>query len=80
MKSERQIISRIRSIKYEGQRQGQGFYQRMQNGRGCGNPLQMLDLMHQAQELEWVLGREVKVKELNWYQKARRIFRRMNRG
>jgi hypothetical protein len=76
MKSEEEIISRIRWLKYEAQRVSAGFSRRIINLNAIGSPLDMLSLLKQASTLEWVIGREIPVKKINWYQKARKIWRR----
>lgn len=77
MRTENEIIHRIKRLKYLAYRQSAGFDRVRKVGHSAtGNPLNFLTHMSEAHTLQWVLGREVPVKDINWYQAGLRAWRR----
>jgi hypothetical protein len=75
MRTEKEIISQIKKLKYASQRVGSGFFRLLTNPDAIGDPLGVLGLSAEASALEWALGRVIPVKKVNWYQAAKRARR-----
>lgn len=76
MKSECEIIHRIKRLKYEAQRRMAGFRPISPNPNAIGNVLAYIELANQAEQLEWVIGREVPVLTVNFQAVAKRVYRK----
>jgi len=76
MLTEAAIISKIKRCRYEADRAAQGFWFGLKNPTASGSLLKMLEYIHEAKTLEWVIGKKIDVRRLNWYAKANKIYRR----
>jgi CTP synthase (UTP-ammonia lyase) len=80
MKSENEIVHRVKKLKHTADRYGCGFDNVCEVGVG-GNcdPINRLLFLRAIEQLEWVLGRKVDYKKINWFQVGMKVFRRNRR-